>query len=103
MPVADRELLSQIVIKWDLILIVEVNCLIVGRTLHTVVTLLGLIVHPDESIVEALTQCIHWVCVVVLSMRGKPGVVQVRRNASPGVVKREDLAAVIVKVGVEAV
>src|SRR5258706_13330124 len=99
MPVANRELLSQIVIKRDLILVVEVNCLIVGRTLHTVVTLLGLIVHPDESIVEALPQCIHWVRVVALSMRGKPGVVQVRRNESPEVVKPEDLAAVIVQVG----
>src|SRR5712671_2874530 len=103
MPVADRELLSQIVIKRDLILIVEVDGLIVGSTLHTVVWLLGLIVHPDESIVEALAQCIHWVCVVVLSMRGKPGVIQVRRNASPGVVKREDLATVIVKIRIEAV
>jgi hypothetical protein len=35
-------------------------------------------------------------------MRGKPGVIQVRRNASPGVVKREDLAAVIIKIGIEA-
>jgi hypothetical protein len=62
-----------------------------------------LIVRPDESIVEALPQSVHRVRVVVLSMRGKPAVIEVRRNASPGVVKREDLAAVIVKVGVEAV
>src|SRR5882724_2186634 len=102
MPVAEREFLSQVVIKRDLILVVEVDGLIVGRTLHTVVWLLGLIVHTDESIAQALPQGVHRVRVVILSMRGKPGVIQVRSNASSGVVKREDLATVIVKIGVEA-
>ena len=96
MPIAYREFLSQIIIKRYLILVVEVDRLIVGRTLHTIVSLLGQIVHPDESIVEALSERVVRIFVVVLLVCWIPGVIQVWHNAPAGVVKCENLGAVVV-------
>src|SRR6185503_4294767 len=102
-PIADRELARELVVEWDLVLVVETHGVVVSGRLDTAVRLLVLVVDPHEAVHRSVSPRVVGVIEVDLAVRAYPLVIEVRGHAAVRIVKRERGAAVIVEVCVRAV
>src|SRR5579864_2747060 len=86
-PVANGELLRQIVIERNVVLVVIADGLVLGGILSAVIQLLGQVVHSHKAVAEKIRYGAVWVQEIRLAMGAEPGVVQIGLGASAGVVE----------------
>ena len=99
--VVHREVCGQVVVERNLLLVIKAHGLIVGRILDALVQLLRGVVHSHESIAQRLPKSAVRIQEIGFFVRTQPGMIEIGRHASSGIMERKHRGAVVIEVGVE--
>jgi hypothetical protein len=102
MAVADREVLRQTIVEWQVVLVVESHRRVVGRCLRSAVDLFGQVVLAYELVTEEVVERVVRLHEIGLMVRADPAVIEVWEHTTAGIVKREHAGGVDVDIRVQA-